>query len=809
MYKNYLKTALRYLKKNSVFSVINIMGLTLGFTCFILLGLFVSDELSFDKFHSDFSDIYRVIQTIKEKDGHTRQVGDIAPLIGTEAKAQFPEVKDQTRLIQIGRLTVGNDPSNRDYEVIWIADPDFFQFFDFKCLYGDPLSALTRPDNIVITESIARKYFGKTNVVGQSLYTNVYQATVGAVIKDFPENSHIKMNIIHTQATWSREIKSWDKFISGNWTSNSFITYLKMTPGFDKKAFEQKLTKLVTGNYTDDIEYSSTFTLQPLSDIHLYSKNIEGAMNVNAGNPLYVYMFSIVGFLILVIACFNYMNLSTAAGSRRTREVAMRKTLGAVKNQLILQFSSEALLLSILSLLLSIALIFIILPYINSYTGKDLKLSLNDIPLIATLLSIVLAFGVLSALYPAFFLSKINPVKAFKKEVKIGGGKFSLRKILVISQFTVSIIMIAATIIIYCQLNYLQNKKLGFDVDNLLVVDINSGKLRHQFESIKQAFETLSSVKSVTVSSRVPGEWKVFPVAYVKDPETENKSLMTFVGADKDFLKTFNIKLVDGRNLTNDVSDSNSVLVSESAVRALSLKNPVGKIVDITGTMWAGDFAKQDHKYLPRIAGIVKDFYFQSFREERKPIMIASYRNPIHKIDYYTLKIHTNNWSQTISDLKNINNHFDPENPMEYTFLDNRFAEFYKADQTRGLLFLIFSGIIIFIACMGLFALASFSVKNRTKEIGIRKLLGASISQIAMLLSGEFTGSLSLAFIISIPVTYWTVENWLREFAYHIPVPWWAFLLAGLIAFCTALATISYQTIRAAITNPVESLRYE
>jgi putative ABC transport system permease protein len=808
MLKNYIKTSLRYFFKNRVFSVVNILGLSIGFGCFLLLALFVNDELSFDTFHTDYDYTYRVIQHIEDPYGTTRDVAGIAPPIGPRAKMQFPEVLDQTRLIQIGRLTVGNDPLQRDYERIWIADENFCYFFNFEFVQGNPATALTEPDNVVITESVARKYFGQTDALGKTLYTNQFQANVAGVIKDFPANSHIKMNIIHTHPTWAREIKSWNKWVSGNWTSNAFITYLKMMPGFNKKAFENKLTSLVTANYDQKVEYSSSFFLQALADIHLYSENIEGGMNVSKGNVLYVSMFSIVAILILVIACFNYMNLSTAAAARRTREVAMRKTLGAGKKQLIMQFMGEALLLSISALILAAILIVLLLPVVNSLTGKTLSLSVANAPLLLLLLLFSLTAALLSAFYPAFFLARINPATALKSEIKIGRNRFSLRKILVITQFAVSITMISTTLIIYQQIDFLQQKDLGFNVNDRLVIDINSGKLRNQFESIKNEFEKLPEVKQATVSSRVPGEWKVFPLANIERPGQTGKKQLIFVGVDKDFLTTYNIKLLQGRMLHNDKADSNAAVLTQMAVRELGLIDPIGQTVNIKGTEWAGDL-DEDDRFSVRIVGVVEDFSFESFRKMQRPIMLASYRNPLHNIDYYTLYIQTQNWPQTLNRLKAINNSFDPENPIEYTFLDNRFEEFYAADQIRGQLLLVFSILVIFIACMGLFALASFAIENRIKEIGVRKVLGAGVTQITWLLSSEFTMLVGLAFILSFPVSYWAVQNWLQEFAYRIAMPWWAFFASGLVALTIALLTISFQTIRAALANPIEALRYE
>lgn len=767
------------------------------------------DELSFDTFHDDSDEIYRVIQHITESSGDSRNLATIAPLVGTEAESRFPEVTDQTQIISIGRNTVGNEPLERDYETIWIADENFFQFFDFEFIDGDPTTALSQPDNLVITESIALKYFGDIDVVGQSLFTNTYVATIAGVIEDFPANSHLSFELVHAEPTWAREISGWNEFVTTNWTSNSMVTYVKMQSGFDKTAFENKLTNLVTGNYSDDVEYTSSFSLQPLKDIHLYSADIQGGLNANQGSPLYLYMFSIVGVLILIIACFNYMNLSTASASRRTREVGMRKTLGAVKGQLITQYLGESLVIALLSLVLAVTTVELSLPWANELTGKELFLPFNNYLLIIGLLSVALVSGILSSLYPAFFLSKVNPASAFKNEVKIGNTNFSLRKALIITQFAISIGMIATTIIIYQQLNFVKDKELGFNKENRLVIDINSGAFRSQFESIKEEFGKLSEVRSVSASSRVPGEWKVLPVANVDRTDSDISTQMNYVAADGDFLETFEINLLQGRNLRNTIADSNSVLITQTGAKRLGLENPIGQIVHIPSTIWNGDFAEQETPFSPEIVGIVEDFYFESLHQTQKPVMIASYRNPIHNIDYFTLNIVADDWQWTIARLKEISFRFDPENPMEYTFLDNRFDEIYQADQLRGQLFFIFSMVIIFIAAMGLFALASFTIESRVREIGVRKVLGASVQNIIYLVCKDFLSLVIIGFIIATPLAWYVIEQWLTDFAYRISISPLFFILAGVIAIGIALITIGYHAIKSAMLNPVDSLRSE
>ena len=502
------------------------------------------------------------------------------------------------------------------------------------------------------------------------------------------------------------------------------------------------------------------------------------------------------------------MNLSTAAASRRTREVGMRKTLGAGKTQLILQYMGESLLISAFSLAFAITAVELALPFINSLSGKELSIPFSSPLAVIVLLGIVLAAGILSSLYPAFFLSKVNPTEAFKNQVKPGRSSFSLRKVLVIAQFAISIGMIATTIIIYQQLNFIRNTELGLNVNNRLVIDINSGALRWQFESIKDEMQKLPEVNSVTVSSRVPGEWKVFPTANVENLKSDENSQMIYIGADEDFLTTYDISLVDGRMLRNGSADSLSVVITQQGAKDLGLANPVGSTININGTIWNGDLDEEDG-YVATVVGVVEDFYFESLHETKKPVMIGWWYNPIHGIDYYTLDITTSDWQATLAKLEAINQQFDPNNPVERTFLDSRFEEIYRADQLRGQLFLIFSGVIIFISCMGLFALASFTIETRIREIGVRKVLGASVQNIMVLVCKDFMALVVVGFVIATPVAWYAVDKWLADFAYRINLNPLFFVLAGALAISIALLTIGYQALKAASINPVESLRSE
>ncbi|HEY0740761.1 MAG TPA: ABC transporter permease [Chryseosolibacter sp.] len=816
MFINYLKIALRYLLKNRTFSAINIFGLTLGFLCFILITLYIHDELNFDLFHKDASRISRVIQDEQLEDGTRRNVAPVAGKIATEAVKQIPEVEDAVRISALGRITMGNDPINRDYEVTLTTDENFFRFFDFPLLEGDANTALKTPDAIVISERYAEKYFGKENPMGKRLWSSLerneqpVEFVVTGVMKNFPKNSHLQIDILFSETSWPTIFPNYTSFVNSDWQSNTFITYLKTKPGVNEKNIEAKITQLVKNNYSGENNFNSKFTLQPLKDIHLYSEGIQGN-EVFAANikPFYLYMFGAVGALILLIACLNYMNLSTAAAYKRTKEIGTRKTLGALKSQLIGQFSGEAIVLSTVSLLLAITLLQVFLPFINTFLDKELAIQNLSIEGIGLVIAVVIIAGILSSLYPAFIITRVMPSEALKKDVKLGSRSLPVRKILVVAQFAISIVMIASTLIIYKQLQYLRNKDLGFKLNNLLVIDINSARLRRDFETIKAEFGKVPEVQSITTSTRVPGEWKTFPITTINEAGSSSSVETIFVGIDKDFLSTYSIKLLEGRNFGDSRSDSTKVILTKLAVKQLGLTNPVGQIIEIPKMRWGGTIQNLESVFRVEVIGVVDDFHFESFRKEMMPLIFGAANTVIQRIDYYTLRIQTNDWDKTIARLKEVNTSIDQNNPMEYTFLDKSFERFYNADEKRGQVFVAFSAIIVLIACLGLFALVSYSIESRMKEIGVRKVLGASVESIVTLISKEFLALVLIAGVIGIPLSYYMMERWLQDFAYHIPMGIGIFALAALIAVLIAFITISVRSVRAATSNPVNSLRNE
>lgn len=818
MFFNYLKISLRHLTKNKTFSLINILGLTLGFVCFILLSLYVHDELSFDTFHRDADRTYRLLENKTQDDGTIRSLAEMGPAVGREMKVQYPEVEDFCRLSAAGRTALGNDPANRMQERVLIADPNFFSFFDFPLVEGDSETALKDPDVIVISERVAKKYFGNESPMGKQIWSSFNRDqkpiyfTVAGVMKDFPKNSHLQIDILFSDATFLTIFGDYQNYLLTNWTDNEYTTYVKVKPGTETTALAGRVKELVKAHYPTDQEFRSEFFLQPFTDVHLRSEHIQGQpeqLNARGIKPFYIYMFGAIGFLLLLIACLNYMNLSTAAAIKRTREIGTRKTLGAKRGQLILQFISDSMILSLFSLLLSVVIVELVLPLVNTFTDKEMLLTGLPLSWLIGLTAILLIAGLLSAMYPALVSAGISAAQALKKEIRIANQNVPIRKLLLAVQFCITIAMIASTLIIYQQLKFMREKDLGFDHENLVVIDINSRPLRQNFETVKAEFSRPSEVTAITASTRVPGEWKTFPIVTVNRPDGQPAREMIFVGIDKDFLKTYNLKLVEGRTIEDPVADSLKVVLTRSGVQELGLTDPIGQMIEMPAIRFTGTAEPFRTPFRVQVIGIVEDFHFESLRKEMMPVVFGAPNTMIQGIDYYTLRVKTANWEQTIKTLQAINANLDPNTPMEYTFLDDRFEDLYRADAKRGQIFLTFSLVIILIASMGLYALVSYSVESRTKEIGVRKVLGASVQSILGLVSREFLMLVGFACIVALPVSFFFMKEWLNDFAYRIPLGVGSFLLAGVLAALIAYVTISLRTIRAARENPVKSLRSE
>jgi putative ABC transport system permease protein len=814
MFKNHLKVAWRNIMRNKTFSLINIVGLTSGLCCFLLIALYIVDEATFDRFHENGDDIYRVVEQRSRPDGKESKLGSTAYQLSASAKRDFPEVKQAVRLVVLGRANVGTtENTSVFYEDFWISNADFLRSFSFKLLQGDRQTALSAPHSVVITEETALKFFNTTQVMGKSIKVDrdsvPYQIT--GVLENFPINSQFSFNLLFSES--SLEVAgNFKQFANSDWASNNFYTYFLLNDGADPQAIETKINKLVAANRSPENGDKSSFILQPLKEVHFNSADIEGTLG-KQGNITYIYVFSIIALFVLLIACINYMNLTTALFSRRAKEIGVRKIAGASRSSLVGQFMAESFLMTGIAFALAYVLIKLLLPAFNTFTQKALNLGLGtDYRIWLGILVALVLVGGLSGLYPAMFQSRLKPLELFKSKLPVGRESISLRRFLVVFQFSVSIIMILATLVVYLQLQYINSKDMGFNKSQLMVIDINSGKVRQGAETIKNEFARLPQVTGVAVSSRVPGEWKTLPKVKVRQTNARDlaESDMFFLAVDDHFLPTFEIELLKGRNFTaGSIADSSSIILNETAARALGITEPSEQLIRMPAAEYGGSIEALEVPYQARVVGIVKDFNFQSLREPLAPMVLGYQNNPVHSIDYFTVRVEPGSVAATLEQLEAVLHQIDQNHLFEYHFLDNQWELFYQEDRIRETIFLIGAALAILIGCLGLFGLATFAAEQRRKEVGIRKVLGASVSSIVLMLSKDFLKLVLLAAIIAFPLGWYAMNEWLQDFAYRINLSWWIFGLAGLGALLIAFITVSFKTIKAALANPVNNLRTE
>ena len=544
-----------------------------------------------------------------------QEIAPLGPQVGYASKEQFPEIEAVTEIIVLGRVTVGNEPGNRNYERVTTVDKGFFKVFNFNFLEGNAENLFSQANGLLLTQSLKEKYFGSGTALGQTLKTNLFDGVVAGVIEDFPPNTHLEGYLIFPEQTASTAFNWWDDFTSTNWHRNAFLTYFKLRKDANIASLENKITRLASENWPEDQLFNSQFALQPVKDIHLYAGEVEGEINKSKGNLFYINIFFWIAFVILLVACFNYTGLLNVAFMGRSREIGVRKVMGAGRKQLLWQFLIESLLLTSFSMLLAWVILQYAQPHLPTLFGPAFDLSTIPLTKIFWIALVGLGISLLAISYPTYLISQLAVVKALQ-EKHSSNQKFPFRKVMTIFQFVVAIALIASTTVLYRQVNYLQEKELGFDLDGLVTVDINSGILRSKFEAIKQEFSKLPEVQSVSVSSRVPGEWKQFPfveVLKVGQEPSESKE-MIFIGADSDFLSTYNVQLTKGVNFRPHLADTTKVLVNQSAVKALGLENPVGQIINIPQVNWSGDLDELNQPLSAQIAGVVEDFHFEDLR---------------------------------------------------------------------------------------------------------------------------------------------------------------------------------------------------
>jgi putative ABC transport system permease protein len=814
MLVNYLKIALRNILRSKVFSFINIIGLSVGIACFVALFLFIKDELSYDKFNKKAEQIYRVYtkMVINGKESINSKTG--APL-GSTLIHDFPEVQTFTRIGYFGSHVFRyNDKVFREWS-IYTADSTFFDVFSLNFIAGNPKTALDRPNTIVMTESAAKKYFGNENPVGKS-FTEEQNGSflITGLIKDFPENSHFSCDILMSMSTYPITRSQY-------WLDLWYTTYIVLKKGTDPKAFENKMKNVVinyVGPQAEKIlgipikEFMNKgnnyeFLIQPLKSIYLESRRNYGIDpntewgDVKSSDIAYVYVFSAVAICILFVAIINFMNLSTARSEKRSKEVGIRKTLGSNKLKLIWQFIIESVLMCSFSVILAMGLLEVIIPLFNKLVDKNLKMDYLSNPLtIPALIVFMVIVGILAGSYPAFYLSSFQPVQILKSSGGKGNRKSLLRSTLVVIQFAVSITLLIGTIIIKNQLGFIQSKNLGFNKEHIVTIK-NVSILGDKIEPFKQELLKTPGITSVSLSSfmfrsGIPGSAYLFDRKTGADPVQFQE-----VDADYDFLNTFQIKIKEGRFFSKEFpSDSAAVLINEAAIRELGAHNPLEKELNRLGNPeWAKTF---------KIIGVIKDFNYESLHQQIRPLII--HLDKPHQAGFgLNIRVRTENIKNSLNTIENNWRKFAGRENIYYGFVDEDIAHLYDSEKKTSLVAALFSFLAISIACLGLFGLAAFITEQRTKEIGIRKALGASVLEIVYILSKEFTKWVIVANIIAWPVAYLVMNSWLKNFAYKVELSIWIFVISGVTALAIALITIGTHAIKAATANPIKSLKYE
>ncbi len=812
MLKNYLKITLRNFLRHKTHAAINVLGLAFGIASCLLILLHIQDELRFDAFHQKAERIFRVVSTQHRAGQEDAHFGYSEAPLGPSLVNDMPQVEAAVRFFRGFRLTVKASEPGIIVRNYFFTEPSLFQVFDFKLLQGDPQTALTAPSSVVLTETTARKYFGEENPLGKTLKIEAEDFpefsrnafTVTGVLRDLPANSHLQFDLLISLATFEgfEMTREWVR----SWEFDGAITYVSLKPGLAPAELQKQFPAFSEKHRGAEEWVRNSFSLQPLKDIHFYSQHVRAEENHSEGEIVYVYVFSALALVIALIACINYMNLATALAANRAKEIGMRKVVGAQRKQLVAQFLGESLLTTFAALLLAIGILELALPAFNDVAGKNLALDLNNNgPLLAGMFGILLLIGFIAGSYPAFYLSRFRPVATLKGSFASGAKHSRLRQALVITQFALSIIMIIATLVVRDQLQFARNKALGFNQERLVAIDINHDDVQTNFKAIKTEFLRNANVRSVTVSSRVPGDWKSFrSIRVAKEGAAANETQsMFFNGVDEDFLPTFEMDLIAGRNFSRDfATDSTALLLNETAARALFGDDALGKILRVPNRNFEG-----------RVIGVVRDFHFHSMHRAIAPLVMGYMppggRHVLHGIDYFTLRLSGVNLPETISFITDVHARFDRVNPIELGYLDQWWHDLYQADERIGKVFGVAAGLAILIACVGLFGLAAFMAEQRTKEIGVRKVLGASVQNLVLLLSKDFTKLVLIAFVIAAPLAYWGMNRWLQDFAYRIDISFVTIMIAGVLASAITWLTVSYQALKAALANPVEALRYE
>jgi len=809
MILNYIKTAYRSLVKNKGFTILNVLGLSLGLASSLLIIFYVVDELSYDRYNVSANRIYRVNEDLKLGENNVLYAVCMPPLAQT-LKNDFPYVENTVRIKNAGSLHVRKGVTNILENRVAFADPSLFSIFTLPMISGSPSTALAEPNSVVLTETMAEKYFNSTAVVGRLLTADnkdLYKVT--GVIKDIPRTSHFNFDFFISMSTLPDSR-------SDEWLRSDYNTYVLFRNAADHKKLEAALPAFLARysgpQMQSELKMSTTafeksgsyfrLNLTPLTDIHLKS-NRTGELGPNS-TIQYVYIFSAIALFILLIACVNFMNLSTARSSNRAREVGVRKVLGSPRSYLVFQFLTESILVTLVAAIIAVIAAVALLPAFNQLSGKDIVINGQMLRwLVPAVAFIILLVGSLAGAYPALFLSAFQPINVLKGKLSGGFKGGGLRSVLVVLQFTISIFLIIGTLVVHNQLNYIQSKDLGFDRNQVLIVQ-NAFELNNQAQTFKQEVKQLPGVTDATLTSFLPTGNNKNTSIFFKDASFDQKKALfpqTWI-VDEDYIKTLDMKMVAGRSFSGQMlSDSSGIIINEAAARFLGLGDPLNK------PLYRSNGGKQElsNSKAYHIIGVVKDFNFSSLRDVVSPMVL------IMGQDNGALSIRMNGRDipALLTQIKEKWSGLSPNVQMNFSFMDQDFDAIYRTEQRAGTVLVVFTTLAIIIACLGLFGLAAYAAEQRTKEIGIRKVLGASVSAITAMLSFDFIKLVAIAILIALPAGWYFMNKWLQDFAYRVHIQWWVLALAGFVAIVIAFITIGYQSVKAALSNPVNSLKVE
>jgi putative ABC transport system permease protein len=791
MLNNYFKIAVRTIRKNKGYSLINVMGLAVGIVCAILIFMWVDDEMSYDRFHSKSDRIFRLCSRITIS-GTTLDQAQTPALLPVTLMQDFPEVEQTVKLGWPFEITTQYEDKFFTETDILPVDSTFFDVFSFKLIRGDPSTALNKPLSLVLTEETAERYFGEEDPLGKSIIlAGEYPLNVTGVVENIPRNSHFHFDMLLSLITMPPRNPSW--------FSNDFRTYIVLQEGYDYRQFEAKFPDFIVKYLGDgnsawiDEGNSHEYYLQPLTDIHLMS-DIEAEFEPN-GNKTYVYIFTITAVFILLIACVNFVNLSTSKSASRAKEIGLRKVVGSYKRQLIFQFLCESILLSVIALAAAVVLVFLALPHFNNLVGKDLNIfDYNLLFTILLLAGMTLIVGLAAGMFPAFYLSALKPALIMKGKLREGLATSRLRSALVVFQFSITIALFVGTFIVGSQLNYFQNKRLGFDKEQVLILK-NLSSLGENRPVFKDELRKYPSISAVAGSFSLPGG----PfINYDFHPDNAEMVLLNFGRCESDFINALNLEMADGRFFSEEIpGDSLALIINETAAAHLKWEEPLGKTLSTMGRSF-------------RVIGVVKDFHYKSLHSTVEPMALFNLGLTLPWPErYISVRINQGEFSNTINFIESKWKEFTNDKPFEYSFLDEDYNSLYQNETRTGTVFKIFSALAIFIASLGLIGLASFTAEQKAREISIRKVCGAGVSSIIVLLSKEFMKWVLIANLIAWPAAYFFMDKWLQNFAYKIDIEPSTFIIAALLAAAAAVSAVLYQTLSAALRNPVDNIKYE